>query len=144
MSFQRPLQEIRLDLEIIILGEVSQTEKDKHHIWYHLYVESKKKSTQMNLFAEQTHGLWKIYGYQRGQEGKREGWTGSFGLTYTHWGIWLANGDLLYSIENSTQYSVMVYVEKQPEGEWMCVSAWLNHCILQQKLLQPCKSAIFQ
>ena len=32
MSFQRPLQEIRLDLEIIILGEVSQTEKDKHHI----------------------------------------------------------------------------------------------------------------
>ena len=29
-----------MDLEIIILNEVSQEEKDKYHI-YHLYVESK-------------------------------------------------------------------------------------------------------
>ena len=29
-----------MQLEIIILSEVSQTEKDKS-IWYHLYVESK-------------------------------------------------------------------------------------------------------
>ena len=31
-----------MDLEIIILSEVSQTEKD-NIIWYHLYVESKKQ-----------------------------------------------------------------------------------------------------
>ena len=37
-----------MDLEIIILSEVSQTEKDK----YHLYVES-KKMIQMNLFTKQ-------------------------------------------------------------------------------------------
>ena len=36
----------------------------------------------MNLFAEQkqTHRLWKTYGYQRGQVGGWEGWTGGFGL----------------------------------------------------------------
>ena len=38
-----------MDLEIIILSEVSQIEKDK---CYHLYVES-KKMIQMNLFTKQ-------------------------------------------------------------------------------------------
>ena len=37
-----------MGLEIILLSEVSQTEKDK----YHLYMES-KKVVQMNLFIEQ-------------------------------------------------------------------------------------------
>ena len=31
-----------MDLEIIILSEVSQREKDKNHMIYHLHVESKK------------------------------------------------------------------------------------------------------
>ena len=40
-----------MDLQIIILGEVSQTEKDKYHIIYQLYVESKKKiMIQMNKY----------------------------------------------------------------------------------------------
>ena len=39
-----------MDLEIIIQGEVSQTEKDKY--MYHLHVESKKR-VQMNLFTKQ-------------------------------------------------------------------------------------------
>ena len=38
-----------MDLEIIILSEVSQT---KTNIIYHLYVES-KKMIQMNLFTKQ-------------------------------------------------------------------------------------------
>ena len=40
-----------LDLEIIILSEVSQTEKDKCQR-YHLYAESKNDT---NLFKKQTH-----------------------------------------------------------------------------------------
>ena len=32
----------------------------------------------------------------------------------------MANGDLLYSTENSTQYSVINYVGKESEREWMC------------------------
>ena len=31
-----------MDLEIIILNEVSQTQRKTNIIWYHLYVESKK------------------------------------------------------------------------------------------------------
>ena len=34
----------------------------------------------------------------------------------------LANRDLLYSTENSPQYSVMVYVGKESEKEWMCIT----------------------
>ena len=36
-----------MDLDIILLSEVSQTKIDI--IWYHLYPESKKKMIQMNL-----------------------------------------------------------------------------------------------
>ena len=61
-----------IDLEIIILSEVSQTQKDKYHMISH--VES-KKMTQMNLFTKQTqtHRLQKqIYGYQRGKVRRRD------------------------------------------------------------------------
>ena len=33
----------------------------------------------------------------------------------------LANGDLLYCTENSTQYSVIIYVGKESKREWICV-----------------------
>ena len=33
----------------------------------------------------------------------------------------MANGDLLYSTGNSTQYSVIIYVGKESEREWLCV-----------------------
>ena len=41
-----------MDLEIIILSEVSQTEKDKYHI-ISLICGAKKKKIQMNLFPRQ-------------------------------------------------------------------------------------------
>ena len=45
-----PFAATRMDLEVIILSEVSQTDKDK----YHLFVEpKKKKKVQMNLFTKQ-------------------------------------------------------------------------------------------
>ena len=46
-----PFAVTRMDLEIIILSEVSQTEKDKI-IWYRLHMES-KKIVQMNFFTKQ-------------------------------------------------------------------------------------------
>ena len=65
-------------------------------------------------------------------------------LIGTHSMEWLTNGDLLYSKENSTQYSVIIYVRKESEKEWLCVYVWLGHPVLQQKLSQPCKSSILQ
>ena len=57
-----------MDLEIIILSEVSQTEKDKYHMMS--LTCGIKKIMQMNLFAKwkQTHRHEKqSYGYQRGK-----------------------------------------------------------------------------
>ena len=42
-----------MDLEMIILSEVSQTKTNT--ICYHLYVESKKKMMQMNFFIKQNN-----------------------------------------------------------------------------------------
>ena len=44
--------------------------------------------------------------------------TGICTLTYIDC---LVNGDLLYSTENSTQYSVIIYVGKESEREQMCI-----------------------
>ena len=46
-----PFAVTRMGLEIVILSEVSQTEK-YNIIWYHLHVESLKKIVQMNLFTK--------------------------------------------------------------------------------------------
>ena len=46
-----PIAATWIDLEILILSEISQTEKDKF-VWYHLYVES-EKMIQINLFTKQ-------------------------------------------------------------------------------------------
>ena len=46
-----PFAAIWTDLEIILLSEVSQKEKDKYHITY-TYMES-KKMIKMNLFTKQ-------------------------------------------------------------------------------------------
>ena len=33
----------------------------------------------------------------------------------------ITSEDMLYSTENSTQSSVLIYVEKESEREWLCV-----------------------
>ena len=46
----------------------------------------------------------------------------------------LANGDLLHSTENSTQYSVIIYGGKESEREWMgekkiFLREWMCVCV---------------
>ena len=55
----------------------------------------------------------------------------------------LHSGDLLYSMENSTQYSIIIYLGKESEREWMREHVKLNHFFVQQKLSQHCESTIF-
>ena len=52
-----------------------------------------------------------------------EGRTGGMGLAGAHSSIWndWPTGDLLYSTENFTQYSVIIYMGKESEREWVCV-----------------------
>ena len=54
------------DLEIVILCEVRERQ-----IWYHLYVDYKKKLIWVDLFTEQTHRLHKqTDGYQTEKVGE--------------------------------------------------------------------------
>ena len=71
-----------MDLQIVILSEVRQTEKK--YIWSPSYVES-KEMVQMNLFTKQSPRCRKqTYGYQGG---KGQGYNGRLGLTYIHYYI---------------------------------------------------------
>ena len=75
-----PFSATWMDLGIIILSEVSQTEKDKYHMIL-IICEIFKKMIQTNLFTKQkqTHRLREqTYGY--GGEGGK-GQIGSLGLT---------------------------------------------------------------
>ena len=61
-----------VDLEMIILSEIGQTEKDKYYMILFICALWKKKKIQMNLFPKQkeTHRHRKrIYHYQRENKG---------------------------------------------------------------------------
>ena len=63
-----PFAATQMDLEIVILSEVSQTQKDKYHMII-AYMWN-LRNLQMNLFTKlkQTHRYRKqTYGYQRGK-----------------------------------------------------------------------------
>ena len=72
-----PLKRVKLpfaatwiDLEIIIVSEVSLTDKDKYHdITYTQKVKKKGGGAQINLFTKQKQ---RIYGYQQGREAERD------------------------------------------------------------------------
>ena len=50
----------------------------------------------------------------------------------------------LYSTGNSTQYSVITYMRKESEKEWIYVCASLNHFTVHLKLTQYGKSTTLQ
>ena len=77
----------------------------------------------MNLFTKQkkTQLCKQIYGYQKGKVG---GINQEFGINvYSPLYEIDNNKDLLYSTDNSTQYSLITYMRKESEKEWiyMCV-----------------------
>ena len=64
-----PLAATRMDLEIIILSKVSQTEKDKY-LMISLIGRILKEMIQMNLFTKKKQSLRireLIYGYHQGK-----------------------------------------------------------------------------
>ena len=59
-------------------------------------------------------------------------------LNWTDYIKQINNRALLYSRGNSTEYSVMTYMGKECQKQWIC------HTALQRKLSWHCKSATFQ
>ena len=85
-----------------------------------------------------------MYGYQRGNcrgRGKKSGALDEDTHTTIHT---ITNKDLLYSTGNSTQYSVTTYVRKESKKRKIRVCIELNHCTVDMKLTQCCKSSIHQ
>ena len=48
---------------------------------------------------------------------------------------WMVNRDPLYSTENSPQESVMTYMGKECEREWMCVYMYCITFAVQQAIV---------
>ena len=105
-----------MDLETVILSEVSQAEKDKYHDTTYMW--NLKKDIQINLFIKQKQGhrcRKQIYGYQGDWRGRDK--LGDWDYTYTLLCILctykqVTNKDLLHSNRfpstgNFKQYSVM-------------------------------------
>ena len=108
-----PFTATRMDLEINILSEVSQTEKT-NTIWYHLYVKSKiwhTWSTETDSQREQTCGCqWGGMDWEFG--------ISTCKLLYIEW---INNKVLLYSTGNYIQYPVINHNRKEYEKECIYV-----------------------
>ena len=100
-----------MDPEIITLSEVSQ-KRQTNIIWYHLYVESKKKKTKhTNLFTKQkeTHRHSKqTYGYQRGKRWGRDKLGG--------WDQHIPTITYIYKTETDSQTENRLVVVKGKQG----------------------------
>ena len=86
----------------------------------------------MNLFAQeiQTQTLKMNLWLQKGTGWGGMGWGFGIGICTLKY---MASGDLLCSTENCTQYSVIIYVGKESERQWICVYVSLNHLVVRQK-----------
>ena len=60
----------RMDIEIIILNEVNQKEKDKYHNIIYMWNLKKNDTNELTELIEKTHRHKTNYGYQRGEGGE--------------------------------------------------------------------------
>ena len=74
-----------MDLEIIILSEVSQKEKDKHHMIS--FTSGIEYGTNESFHGKETHGLGEHTVVAKG-EGEGVGWTGSLELIDANYCLW--------------------------------------------------------
>ena len=123
-----------MDLEIIILSEVSQTKTNI--IWYHLYVESKKNDTnELTYKQKQTHRHGKqTYGHQRGKVGGRDK------LGVWDWHVYTAIFKIdnqqgpTYSTGNYIQYLIITYNGKESKTEYMHIYKTESLCCTPETL----------
>jgi len=117
-----------------------QTSFDTTYMWNLKKKDTSELICRTEIDSQTLKNLWLPKGTGGGWRGIYRGFgTGTCTLRYMKW---LANGNILYSTDNSTQYSVIIYVGRESEREWICVYVWPNHFVVQQKI--PCKSTILQ
>ena len=96
-----------MNLEIVILGEVTQLKADI--IWYHLYMESKKRNNGTNkLYLQNGNRVADIEKELIVTKGEREGkinWEIGIDIYALLYIKLIANMNLLYSMGGSTFYN---------------------------------------
>ena len=115
-----------MQLEIIILSEVSQKEKS-HTIWYHLYVESKLWHKWTYLWNKNIHRhREQTYGCQGGREVGggmyQKSGVSRCKLLYIEW----MNKGLLYSTGTYIQYPVINRNGKEYKKEYIHMYNWVT------------------
>ena len=122
-----PFAATLMDLDIIILSEVSQTMKDKYHMISLICGILKKDTNELFYSRTETDSqtlknhLWFPKGTGGGGRDRLGVWD-----WHMHTVVYAITGhilDLRYSIGNSTQYSVIICMGKESEKEWMYVHA---------------------
>ena len=106
-----PFTATRMDLESIMLSEVKQWKMNI--IWNHLYMESKKGGEYKWTYLQNRNRLTDfekllVTKGDRDRFREWEGWTGGVSDWHMNTEVYgtIASRNLLYSSENSTQYSV--------------------------------------
>ena len=102
-----------MDLEIIILSEVKQTEKDKYHDMIYMW-NLKSDANELIYKTEiesqmQKTNLW----LPGGKGGGGINWEIGIDIYTLLYIKYTTNKDLLYSTGNSTQHTVMTYFRKE-------------------------------
>ena len=106
----------------------------KTNIIYHLYVESFFKKGYKWAYLQNRNRLtdFDTFMVTKRDRSGRVGWSGlgfGIGICSLRYMQWLAPRDLLYSTENSAQYSVIICLGKESEREWKssnCGSVVMN------------------
>ena len=85
-----------------------------------------------------------MYGYQGRNTVARGGWKA--GLAYTHCNIQNRSVTRTYwkNLGTSTPGSVIAYMGKESEKEWIYVYVWLTHFAIHLKITRHCKLSILQ
>ena len=121
-----------MDLEIIILSEVSHTEKDKYHM-------RSRTSQNRNRHKDFETKYLVTKGETLGGGINREVGIGIYALLYTKS---ISNKGLLYNTGKSTHYFTITFMGKVSEKEWIYVYVQLIHFAVHRKLTQYCQSTI--
>ena len=131
-----PFHATLMDLEIVILSEISQRKiYDIPHMWY-----LKRNDTNELIYKTETDSdleneLMLPRGEGWGEGMVREFRMGMWPLLYLKW---VTNKDLLYSTGDSAQCYVSAWMGVGFGGEWIYVYVWLSPFTVHLKLSHHC------
>ena len=112
-----------MDLEIIILSEVNQTEKDKYHMIPLICGISNMTQMSLSTKQKQTHRRREqTCGCQGGGSGGEMDWEFGISRCKLLYIEWINKKVLLYSTGNYIQYPVINHNGKEYEKEYICIT----------------------